>query len=162
MPLPAVLLTEELIAEHERLLSSGVGVTEACAALRMSTATYYKWANTGEFSESGSPCREFYDRVVVPRRNLPRKLRKPRKPASGPRGPYKTRKDKGRARLTSKERHLSEADLVGLLEALARDGNVRAIQLLLERPWDKGRNEESEPENEFDALDNVTVIRRGA
>lgn len=34
---------------------------------------------------------------------------------------------------------LTEADLVALLEAAARRGNVRAIELLLRRPWERDR-----------------------
>jgi hypothetical protein len=150
MPLP----TDYLISEHERLIAEGVGVSEACSQLRMSTATYYQWANAGEHSDTGTPCREFYERVVVPRRNMPRK------PSTGPRGRYKPRKDKGHPRLTPAERSLSQQDLVGLLETLAQQGNVRAIQLLLERPWEKLSDAEAEPESEFDALDNVSPIRK--
>lgn len=36
-------------------------------------------------------------------------------------------------------RPLSEADLVVLLERQARRGNVRAIDLLLRRPWERDR-----------------------
>jgi hypothetical protein len=36
-------------------------------------------------------------------------------------------------------RPLTEADLVALLEAAARKGHVRAVELLLRRPWERDR-----------------------
>jgi hypothetical protein len=55
---------------------------------------------------------------------------------------------------------LSTEELVGLLEARAKAGNVRAIQLLLERRWEKVTDDDK-PADPFDALDaDVIPIRR--
>lgn len=41
--------------------------------------------------------------------------------------------------------HLTKQDLVSLLEAKARSGNVNAMRLLLERPWEKQQKPKEEP-----------------
>ena len=63
----SVELNEATIAAHEDLARRRVPIGEACKQLGMSTKTYYAWSGTGEFSEVGSPAREFYERVVLRR-----------------------------------------------------------------------------------------------
>jgi hypothetical protein len=49
---------------------------------------------------------------------------------------------------------LSRDDLIGILESLAQSGNLRAIELLLLRPWERGELPEPEevPRSMIDEL----------
>lgn len=60
------------------------------------------------------------------------------------------------------ESGMTEADLIRVLETQARSGNVRATQLLLERPWEKkvpAPAKADEPKPEPSLLDELAARR---
>lgn len=63
-----------------------------------------------------------------------------------------------RARLQVHEGGLSEEELVRLLEGQARRGHIRAIHLLLMRPWDRERDRPAELADASDPLGAVVSL----
>jgi transposase len=66
-----------------------------------------------------------------------------------------------------RDANLNDDDLVRLLEKQARKGSVRAIQLLLERPWEKKSADTDGPDTEqeqdpFAALEGDQLAQRRA
>lgn len=99
------------IDRQERLLAyieSGKTVKQACDIVNVSRQTVNKYVNRGLLDDA---CRA--DRLFTER--YQRLLQGPKKDSGG----------------------LTQAELIELLESKARAGNVVAIKLLLERPWDK-------------------------
>ena len=97
------------------LISTGRSVSEACDTVGISRNTVYSWRNEGRKEDAAEDKREFSTRMD----DL---LNGPPQDAS-----------------------LNDADLVRMLEAKARSGNVMAMKLLLERPWEKKTPKEKVP-----------------
>lgn len=122
------------------LLQEGKTQVEACESLRVSQGTIRKWLSRGRKAESGDAF-DFataHDAIRKP----------PRKPAP--------------AELVAEVRRggLSEAQLVGLLEEAAVQGNVQAMKYLLERPWERKRDDEGEAEGKGTSIfDELSALR---
>ena len=117
MPDTSQRFTADRREAYLKLLQDGKTQVEACESLHVSQATIRKWLSRGRKAESGDQF-EFaraHDAIRKP----------PRKPKP--------------AELVAEERRggLSEAQLVGLLEDAAVQGNVQAMKYLLERPWER-------------------------
>jgi len=58
---------------------------------------------------------------------------------------------------------LERADLIRMLEKQARNGSTRAIQLLLERPWERKRETETKPPaNPFAEIIEIETARQAS
>jgi transposase len=140
MPDTSVRFTEERRAAFLEALQGGQTQAQACKSLGVGKATVSKWLSRGRKAESGEAF-EFaksYDAVKPPRRRpVPAEL-----VAEAKRG------------------GLSEAQLVGLLEEAAVQGNVQAMKYLLERPWERKREDESEAEDAGTSIfDELSALR---
>ena len=140
MPDTSVRFTEERRAAFLKVLEGGQTQAQACKSLGVSKATVSKWLGRGRKAESGEAF-EFaraYDLIKPPRRRpVPAEL-----VAEAKRG------------------GLSESQLVGLLEEAAVQGNVQAMKYLLERPWERKRDDESEAEGKGASIfDELSALR---
>lgn len=120
-------------------LEQGKTQLEACETVKVSHVTVQRWLRKGKVSDSG-PAFEFvqaYERIPRP----------PRRRAAH--------------ELVTQERQggLSEEQLVSLLEQAALDGNVQAQKYLLERPWERKRDDEKQEEQASDVLDELQAFR---
>lgn len=121
-------------------IEGGMTQAQACKSLRVSKATISKWLSDGRKAESGEAF-EFaraYDVLRPPRRRpLPAEL-----VAEQTRG------------------GLTEEQLVRLLEEQAVQGNVQALKYLLERPWERKRDDqEEEAAKSGSILDELAALR---
>lgn len=60
---------------------------------------------------------------------------------------------------------LTQDDLIRMLEKQARNNSIRAIQLLLERPWERKREKVAQPEvpaNPFAQVIDIETARRAS
>lgn len=99
--------TSERRERYLTLLETGRTITEACEAVGISRSAVSKWIGQGQQEGAHPDKAEFAARVAEIRDG----------PANAP--------------------GLTIPDLVKLLEARARKGDVSAIRLLLDRPWEK-------------------------
>ena len=117
-------------------IQGGQTQAEACKSVGVSTRTIAKWLSEGRKAGSGDKWKfaEAYDAMKRP-------------PA---------------AELVAETVRggLSEADLVRLLEEAAVGGNVQAMKYLLERPWERKRDDEGESEAQGTSIfDELAALR---
>ena len=131
--------TEARRAEWLGLLKEGKTQEEANATVGVSTRTVAKWLARGKDEAEGTAFDFVQAYEAIPR---PRRRQRP-------------------SELVTAERAggLSEEQLVGLLEAAAVDGNVQAQKYLLERPWERKRDDETESKQEASVFDELQAFR---
>ena len=121
------------------LLEGGGTIVEACESLGLAEKTVRRWLRKGKDETEGAAFEFVQAYEAIPR---PRRRQAPKE-------------------LVSQERQggLSEEQLVALLEQAALDGNVQAQKYLLERPWERKRDDEKQQEAGADVLDELQAFR---
>lgn len=94
------------------LLETGRTQKDACEAVNISKTTVNKWVQAGRLDNAEPDKRSFAERF-----------------------------DRLKTAPTT-DGHLTQDDVIRLLEISARNGSVSAMKLLLERPWEKKPKEE--------------------
>ena len=135
----AARFTLERRESYVELLKSGQTQTSACEELNISTDTIGRWLRRGRKETSG----EYFD--FAQSHDAIRPPRRKRRPSE----------------LVSAERAggLDVPTLVALLEAEALNGNVQAIKYLLERPWERKRDDEDQQVKTEDVFDDLQALR---
>ena len=123
-----------------KAIEGGQTQAQACKSQGVSKATISKWLSRGRKASSGDEFEfaQAYDALRPPRR----------RPVP--------------AELVAAERKggLSEAQLVGLLEEAAVQGNVQAMKYLLERPWERKNEQDEEKPVESTVFDQLAALRQ--